>query len=359
MGKRLADIYAQGVAAGILNDDPAQRAVLPILEDMRTSLQSGSSETSGILGRLFGRNRNTPTGLYLWGGVGRGKSMLMDIFTENLEITEKRRLHFHEFMQEMHDRLAHARERTQDDAITPVAQEMAKGLRLLALDEMQINDIADAMIVGRLFERLFEAGVVVITTANRPPDDLYRNGLNRGLFIPFIKLLKRYMVVHELASPTDYRRNTLAGTERWLCPADQAARAAITRIWQDLTGQNAAPLTLRVKGRKVIIPAFHNGVARARFHDLCGTALGAADYLALAKAVRLLVLEDIPCLGRDNYNEARRFVTLIDALYEARTGLIASAAATPEMLYLEGEGSFEFERIASRLHEMTSPEWER
>ncbi|MDT8329369.1 MAG: cell division protein ZapE, partial [Roseovarius sp.] len=198
-----------------------------------------------------------------------------------------------------------------------------------------------AMIVGRLFQALFAAGVVVVTTSNRVPDDLYKDGLNRQLFLPFIDLVKERMVVHEMAGPTDYRQNRLAGAQTWFTPLNAANRAVIETIWQDMTGGQAAPHEIIVNKRAVEIPAFHNGVARATFYDLCGRPLGPADYLALAQSVRLLVLESIPQLGRTNFNEAKRFVTLIDALYEARVRLICSAAADPEYLYVEGEGSFE------------------
>ncbi len=360
VAERLQDIYDQKVKAGELTDDPAQRAVLPVLEDIRSHLEREPQRKPGILGGLFHKPEDVPMGLYLWGGVGRGKSMLMDLFVENLDIPEKRRVHFHAFMQEVHAGLHAARNSGAQDAVAPVARQIANGLRLLAFDEMQISDIADAMIVGRLFEKLLAAGVVIVTTSNRPPDDLYKDGLNRGLFLPFIRLLKDKMVVHELASPKDYRQDALAGGKRWFCPNDETARNRINAVWQDLTGSSRqAPLSLRVQGRDVVLPAFHNGVARAGFYDLCGRALGPADYLAVAGAVRVLIIEDIPCLSRSNFNEAKRFVTLIDALYENRVGLVASAAAMPDMLYVEGEGSFEFERTASRLHEMIGADWGR
>ncbi|MCL4163924.1 UNVERIFIED_CONTAM: hypothetical protein GTU68_014772 [Idotea baltica] len=222
---------------------------------------------------------------------------------------------------------------------------------------MQISDITDAMIVGRLFEALFAAGVVVVTTSNRVPDDLYKDGLNRQLFLPFIALLKDRMDVYELSSELDYRQSFLEGSQSYFTPNNAEARAEISATWQKLTNGVAEKLTLKVNGRDVVLPAFANGVARARFHDLCGAFLGAADYLAIADAVRVLVLEDIPSLDRENFNEARRFVTLIDALYEAKVKLIASAAAPPNMLYTEGEGVFEFERTASRLREMQSADW--
>ena len=222
---------------------------------------------------------------------------------------------------------------------------------------MQITDIADAMIVGRLFEKLFDAGVVVVTTSNRPPGGLYQDGLNRQLFEPFIALLEARLEVHELASDTDYRQGRLAGEQVYFTPVNADARRAIDTIWTTLSGGHAEPLELAVNGRIVQLPAFRNGVARVTFWELCSKPLGPADYLAIADAVRVLVLEDIPLLSRENYNEARRFVILIDALYEARVRLIASAAAVPDRLYVEGEGTFEFERTASRLVEMSSDGW--
>jgi len=230
-------------------------------------------------------------------------------------------------------------------------------LRLLALDEMQITDIADAMVVGRLFEKLVAAGVVIVTTSNRAPDDLYKDGLNRQLFLPFIAFLKEHLVIHELIGPNDYRQGRLAGEAVYFTPADATARARMDALWQRLAGGRGAPLVLEVKGREVVLPRARNGVARAGFHDLCGKALGPADYLAIASRVRVLMLDAIPRLGRSNFNEAKRFVTLIDALYEARVRLIASADAPPHLLYVEGDGAFEFERTASRLIEMQGEDW--
>ncbi len=346
----LPDLYQRLIADGTLTHDAAQEAVLPEFERIRAGLTDRPH--SGWLRRA----PEPPLGLYLWGGVGRGKSMLMDLFVQSLNVPN-RRVHFHAFMQEMHAGLHAARARGVADAIAPVAAEVAKSVRLLAFDEMQITDITDAMIVGRLFEALFLAGVVVVATSNRLPDDLYHNGLNRQLFLPFITLLNQRMVVHEMRGPTDYRQNRLIGSPSYFTPADTVSRAALDTIWQDLTGGQGGPHNLIVNARTLEIPAFHNGVARASFYDLCAKPLGPADYLALAQAARVLVIDNIPQLGRNNFNEAKRFVTLIDALYEARVRLICSAAAAPEYLYVEGEGSFEFERIASRLREMQSEGW--
>jgi len=351
------DLYARLVDEGALIADPAQAAALPALEDIRAHLQATTSRKRGILGGLFHKPEDVPQGLYLWGGVGRGKSMLMDLFVGHLNIEGKRRVHFHAFMQEVHTALHAARQTGVDDAIAPVAAQIADGLRLLAFDEMQITDITDAMIVGRLFEKLFAAGVVIVTTSNRPPDGLYKDGLNRQLFLPFIEILKDQMVVHELISPTDYRQNRLSGAQVYFTPNNAETRAEMAKVWRDLSGGEGAPLVLMVNKREVSIPAFRNGVARASFYDLCAKMLGPADYLAIASAVRVLVLEDIPRLGRSNFNEARRFVTLIDALYEGGVRLVCSAAAQPEMLYVEGDGAFEFERTASRLREMQDADW--
>ncbi|MCP4818959.1 MAG: cell division protein ZapE, partial [Shimia sp.] len=305
----------------------------------------------------FRKSKPDPVqGLYLWGGVGRGKSMLMDLFVDSLDVPV-RRVHFHAFMQEIHEAMHKARQEGVEDAIAPVAKAVSESVHVLAFDEMQITDITDAMIVGRLFEQLFAAGTVVVATSNRVPDDLYKHGLNRQLFLPFIGLIKEQMRVWELVSPTDYRQNRLAGSKVYFVQAGTEARDQINAIWEDLTGGAAEPLVLTVKGRQVEVPRFRNGVGRATFYDLCGKMLGPGDYLAIAEALKVLVLEDVPSLSRNNFNEAKRFVTLIDALYEAQVRLICSASAEPEMLYLEGEGTFEFERTASRLREMQDADW--
>ncbi len=347
--------YDNKIVAGGLEPDPAQIAVLPVFD--RIAEELAAAQPKRRLSGLFAKKPEPVRGLYLWGGVGRGKSMLMDLFHEVVGGDHSRRVHFHAFMQEVQAGLHEARKTGVDDAILPVAAAMAEGLRILCLDEMQITDIADAMIVGRLFDQMFAAGVTVVTTSNRPPDDLYKDGLNRGLFLPFIEMMKTQLEVRELVSPRDYRQDRLEGEQVYFHPADARARAAASAIWEDLTHGDVHPLILHVKGRQVEIPAFAHGMARASFYDLCGQPLGPADYLALASSVRLLILEDIPRLSSENYNQARRFVTLIDALYEARVRLIATAADVPEHLYIEGEGSFEFERTASRLREMQAAEW--
>lgn len=356
MRQTLTQIYDQRAASGDLRPDAAQRAVLPALEALRDWAENPPKR--GLLGGVFKRPPAPPKGLYLWGGVGRGKSMLMDLFAEATDIGEKRRVHFHAFMQEVHAGMHAARKKGVNDALAPVAEAVIAKVRLLAFDEMQITDITDAMIVGRLFQMLMDGGVVIVTTSNRPPEDLYKDGLNRALFLPFIDLLNDRMQVIELKSETDYRQHRLTGVDVYFTPADAAARAQIDTLWQELTGGDAgAPLELTVQGRKVTLPHHHNGVARAGFWDICGQPLGPADYLAIAGAVRVLMLEDIPRLSAANYNEAKRFVTLIDALYEGHVRLIASAADAPERLYSEGAGAFEFERTASRLREMQGADW--
>lgn len=353
MAENLQDRYDRTVKDGLLTADPAQLAVLPLLETIRVALMR--TPRRGLRG-LFGKPDAQVPGLYLWGGVGRGKSMLMDMFVQTVE-APSRRVHFHAFMQEIHASMHEARKQGVDDALKPVADKVAEQVRLLAFDEMQISDITDAMIVGRLFQMLMDAGVVIVTTSNRPPEDLYKDGLNRALFLPFIEQIKDKMLVHHLAADSDYRQDKLATSPVYFTPANAAAKASIDNLWSELTENQGSPLTLTVKGRQVLLPEYHNGVARVPFWQLCGQPLGAADYLAVAEAVRVLILEDVPSLSRSNFNEAKRFVTLIDALYEARVRLIVSAADRPDRLYVEGEGTFEFERTASRLIEMQSAEW--
>ncbi|MDA7423582.1 cell division protein ZapE [Thalassococcus lentus] len=343
-------LYNQRVEQGRLKADPAQQSALPSLERIRAAVAEPAKRG------FFRKAPEPPKGLYLWGGVGRGKSMLMDLFVDTLNVPA-RRVHFHAFMQEIHAEMHRLRSDGVEDPIKPVAKAVSDAVRVLAFDEMQITDITDAMIVGRLFEQLFDAGCVVVTTSNRVPDDLYKDGLNRQLFLPFIDLLKDRMEVRELASDRDHRQDRLAGSQVYFTPANAEARSQIDVLWNELTHGQEEPLVLHVKGREVELPRFHNAAARASFFDLCGRALGPADYLKLAECVRILIVEDIPRLSRQNFNEAKRFVTLIDALYEARVKLIASAAAQPEMLYVEGTGSFEFERTASRLREMQGVEW--
>ncbi|MEP5762208.1 MAG: cell division protein ZapE [Litoreibacter sp.] len=351
---KISSTYAARVADGTLRADPAQQSVLPLLDQLEIDLAAPPPK-AGFFKR-FSPEIDPIKGIYMWGGVGRGKSMLMDLFHECASEPRKRRIHFHAFMQEIHSAMHEARKTGVDDAIIPVAEDIIKSVRLLCFDEMQITDITDAMIVGRLFEQLFKAGVVIVTTSNRPSSDLYKDGLNRNLFVPFIELIEEKLTIHELISDKDYRLDRLSGETVYFSPNNAETREKLDAIWNDMGGISV-PLVLNVKSREVEIPHYKNGVARASFYDLCGKPLGAADYLALAQAVRVLILDGIPNLSRDNFNEAKRFVTLIDALYEARVRLICSAADNPNKLYLEGEGAFEFERTVSRLIEMQSTDW--
>lgn len=356
MREALPEILRHRVAEGALQEDPQQAIVAEKLERRRRWLEAQAARKPGLLGRL--RKSDLPKGLYLWGGVGGGKSMLMDLFEGQTAIPQKRRVHFHAFMQEAHRAMHAARQRGVEDALAPFAAEQVSKLRLLAFDEMQITDIADAMIVGRMFEMLMAGGVLIVTTSNRPPEDLYEHGLSRESFLPFIDMLREKMEVVELNSRHDYRLDRLAGSEVYFHPAGHAAVARIDALWHELTdGAPTNALHLAVNGRDVELPGYANGVARATFWDLCGRPLGPADYLAIAGAVKVLIVEGIPRLSAENYNEAKRFVTLVDALYEARVRLIASAADVPERLYIEGEGTFEFARTASRLREMQSKDW--
>ena len=260
-------------------------------------------------------------------------------------------------MQEIHVGIHIARESGVEDPIQPVADEVAEGSTLLCFDEMQVSDITDAMILGRLFEALFARGVVVVATSNRPPDDLYKDGLNRALFLPFIAMLKERLDVIELDGGADYRQGRAAGSKTYFAPLDAEADAAMDAAWEAETGGGAAARTLDVGGRAVEIPAAADGAGRASFAELCGRPLGAADYLAIAAAFPTFFLDHVPTLSLERHNEAKRFVTLIDAFYEAKTRLFMSAAALPDDLYPEGEGAFEFARTASRLAEMRSAGW--
>ena len=357
MRHSIPEILAKRIQDQTIRHDTAQIVVAEHLETLRTWLEAHQNRRIGLFAGLFARPVQPPKGIYLWGGVGRGKSMLMDLFAENTDIPQKRRVHFHAFMQETHHALHDARQKNLPDALTPFADAIIRDLRLLALDEMQIADITDAMIVGRLFQKLIDGGVVIVTTSNRPPEELYQNGLNRALFLPFVDLLRRSMHVTELDSPHDYRQNRPTGPQVYYHPAG-TAKAQIDALWRDVIGTaKPAPLTLSVNGRNITLATHANGAARASFWDLCAKPLGPADFLAIADALRVLVLEDIPQLSASNYNEAKRFVILIDALYERRTRLICSAADLPERLYLEGAGSFEFARTASRLREMQHKTW--
>ena len=306
------------------------------------------------------KRRPDRTGLYLVGDVGRGKSMLMDLFFAEAQVARKQRIHFHAFMQDVHRQIFAWKQDNPGgaDPIPPLADAVASRAALLCFDEFQVNDITDAMILGRLFGALFDRAVVVVATSNTAPDDLFRGKPGRDAFLPFIALLKRHLDVLLLEGARDFRRQRLRGLPSWHVPADSRADAALDQAFSNLTGERPGkPERLHVLGRTLSIPLAADGVARFDFAAICGQPLGPADYLAIATHYQALVLDGIPRLGPENYDQARRFITLVDALYEHRVKLVASADATPDQLYERGEGARAFERTASRLEEMQSQDW--
>ena len=338
------------ISEGSLQDDRGQRLILEELEKVNYSISRRKAKS------LFFKNTDNVKGIYIWGGVGCGKSMLMDLFVKNL-LVSNRRVHFHAFMQEIHTSLHKARGLGKKDPLAVVANKVIKNFKVIALDEMQIKDITDAMIVGRLFKLLLDGGVKVVTTSNRIPSDLYKDGLNRQLFLPFIDLIEKQLNILNLASKIDYRKNKLRGAPVYFSPLDTEAKINLDNLWLDLSGNENQDFHLIVNKRKIKFPFYSNGVARFNFFELCGENRGPADFLAIVDNVRVLIVENIPQLGRSNFNEAKRFITLIDTVYEAGIVFICSAATQPEHLYLEGEGVFEFERTVSRLNEMQSESW--
>lgn len=356
--------YADLLAAGRIERDPAQQAAVEMLHRLNERLATHRlARKSSSLGWLFARgDRQDPVrGLYLHGGVGRGKTMLMDLFFQSSTVTRKRRTHFHEFMADVHERVHAFRQRSKqgegasEDAVLLAAESIAEEAWLLCFDEFHVNDIADAMILGRLFTRLFESGVVVVATSNIAPDDLYRGGLNRALFLPFVDLLKYHMAVQRVDARTDFRLEKLVRGKVWHVPDDAGAAAALDAAWARLTlGADGAPVTLTVKGHPLPVPRAAHGAARFSFHDLCEQPLGAADYLRLAREFHTIVLDHVPVMDHTERNAAKRFVTLIDTLYDNAVKLIASAQAQPHELYrcAEATEAVEFARTVSRLIEM-------
>ena len=365
----LLDRYASLVRQGGLERDRAQEAVLARLDVLRIALTDyRRADKSSALGWLFrtGRSAGPPHGLYIHGPVGRGKTMLMDLFFEGVPTRRKRRAHFHAFMADVHARIHVWRQERKagrargEDPIAPVADALAGEAWLLCFDEFAVNDIADAMILGRLFQALWARGVVVVATSNVAPDDLYREGLNRALFLPFIAQIADHMDVVALEARTDYRLEKLSGAPVWHVPADAAAARALTRAFASLTGRDEGAATIvRVLGRDVPVPQAVQNIARFAFADLCERPLGATDFVALARRFDVVLVDAIPVIAAAQRNEAKRFINLIDALYDNHVKLIASAAAEPDHLY-EGRGNreaFEFERTASRLIEMRSQDY--
>ena len=363
-------MVARGELAPDSSQEDAARRLQTLWEALRGHEPSPLPRTpggNGLLGRLLRRKteepaapEGTPKGLYLVGEVGRGKSMLMDLFFASAEVGRKQRIHFHRFMQTCHARVFAWKRANPNgtDPIPPLADTIASGATLLCFDEFQVNDIADAMILGRLFQALFTRGVVVVATSNVAPDDLFKGQPGRDAFLPFIALIKRRLDVVMMDAGRDFRRERMRGIRTWHVPADALSRRALDEAFATLTGGvEPRSVTLTVNGRVLVVPAAAEGVARFDFSTLCGTPKGPGDYLAIATNFHTLVLDGIPRLSPDNYDVARRFINLIDTLYDQRVKLIASADAMPDQLYRRGENARMFERTASRLDEMQSEDW--
>nr|WP_294851433.1 cell division protein ZapE [uncultured Sphingomonas sp.] len=356
----VTDAYDRLVAAGELKPDDDQKKAAHALDRFAARLNGGQGS---FFKKLFGK-ADPICGVYMWGGVGRGKSMLMDLAYDNIAVEPKRRTHFHAFMLDVHERLREARKDADGDPVIKVARQIGAEVRFLAFDEMMVTNSADAMIMSRLFTALVDEGVAIVTTSNRPPQDLYKDGLNREHFLPFIKLIEERMDVVSLNGPTDYRLDRLQGVKTWLVPNGSAATAALSEAFFRLTDYpvedraNVPSEELDVGGgRTLFVPKSLKGVAVFSFKRLCGEARGAADYIAVARRFHTVILVGIPIMTREMRNEASRFVTLIDQLYEHRVKLLAAADAEPEGLYPTGDGNFEFQRTVSRLEEMQSTEY--
>lgn len=358
--RKILQAYEELIASGELKPDGEQARIAAYLDDLAAALNdyTPAPEASGLK-KWLGLEKPVPAprGLYITGEVGRGKTMLMDLFYEHVNVAPKARIHFHEFMQNVHTRVHYWR-KAADDPIPPLAKELADGASLLCFDEFQVSDITDAMILGRLFSALFNHGVVVVATSNVEPDHLYEHGLNRARFLPFIGLLKERLQVVNLDSPTDYRLDRIMGHRVYLTPLNDEADEVVQKRWHQLTELDAGePLDLEVNGRILTVPQAARGVARFDYADLCQQPLGPGDFLKIAKTFDTVLVERIPRLDKARRNEAKRLVTLIDTLYDNHVRLIASAETPPEGIYPEGDHAFEFARTVSRLNEMQSEEY--
>lgn len=347
--------YDKRVADGEIEFDPAQRRAAGHLNALAQACATRLGVKSK-LGRFFSANgKEHPRGLYIHGQVGRGKTMLMDLFFSCVPVERKRRVHFHEFMADVHERIAQYRAMADGDPLQHVARDLARETSLLCLDEVQVTDIADAMILGRLFHGLFEGQTPIVATSNSAPSELYKDGLNRALFLPVIGLLQDRLDIVELKAAKDFRLEKLSGRRLYFTPCNGQSEAELDGHWERLTGHHPIePVVLEVKGRRLAVDRASMGVARFSFSDLCERPLGSIDYLHLAHAFHTVMIENIPRLGPEKRNEARRFINLIDTLYDQHVCLIASAEAEPHEIYAEGDGRAAFERTASRLIEMRS-----
>ena len=355
--------YDERLRDGVMLPDPGQARAVDALERLEVDL--ADARPAGLF-----RKAEPVRGVYLWGPVGRGKSALMDLFFETAEVPKKRRVHFHVFMAQVQGlvnawrsgdaaaRQARFGTSRGDDPVAPTAEVIARDARLLSFDEFQVTDIADAMILGRLFEQLFARGVTVTATSNRHPDELYKDGLNRQLFLPFIEMLKARMQVVEVSGPHDYRLDRLRAAGTWFSPIDPDNEARFDELWRTMLGGGPEiGVTIEVLGRTQHWPRAAGGLLRAHFASLCVHALGPSDYLAIAGRFHTVFVEQLPRLTPDKRDQARRLATLVDTLYEAHARLVVLAAAEPAAIYPLGDQAFEFERTASRLEEMRSEAW--
>lgn len=348
--------YLDETTSGNLLYDEGQVEVINLLENLLRSITKKKDAFSFL---KLNRPLYNAHGIYIWGGVGTGKSMLMDKFFNSCTIKNKKRVHFHTFMQDIHKSLFDLRKKEKHDPITKIIRMVSKKTDLLCFDELQVTDITDAMLVGRLFEGLLNSEVKIVATSNRSPDDLYKDGLNRQLFLPFISLIKESLKVHEIKSDTDYRQKKLSSEKLYYHPINKNTKNSINSLWSKISNNKTEKLNISINDRTFLIKNYTNGMARVDFHELCGVPLGPADYLAITTKLRLIIIENIPILSPANANEAKRFVILIDTLYEAKVKLICSAEDVPEKLYQKGLGSFEFSRTSSRLIEMQSSTWHK
>ena len=355
----LAARYAARIAAGEISPSPAQGTLVEKLDRLAHELGEAPRSRS-LIARLGRRPISVPKGLYIHGAVGRGKTMLMDWFFDAAPLRAKRRIHFNAFMGEVHDRIHAARAEAAGEPTAPVAAAIARETRLLCLDEFAVTDIADVMILSRVFGVLFARGLTLVATSNSSPENLYRDGLNRGLFLPFVDLLRRHVEVFHLDIARDYRLAKLAGAPIYVTPLGTTSRQALDNLWQRLTGTtHGAPTVLRTHGRDIRVPEALDGTARFSFADLCEAPLGANDYLEIARAFHTIILDDVPIIADEKRNSARRFILLVDTLYDRGVHLILSAAAEPALLYAasNGEEAFAFPRTVSRLIEMRSADY--